>query len=146
MGNVSYALKWFKISTNFLSLVPMQLCDMHFISGKIDQDEFLAVLYQRDFDIENETYFPTYPMADHAEELFQTIKCMPFNELRKRLIDHSQLLQSFRHFMILRMEPTKEQTDGVEIPSVLQKNVIIKRYKRGESIASQQQLCKMHFI
>ena len=51
MGNVSYALKWFKISTNFLSLVPMQLCDMHFISGKIDQDEFLAVLYQRDFDL-----------------------------------------------------------------------------------------------
>ena len=115
-----------------LFLVPLQSCDLDYLCGEISDDQFLAILYQRDFDIENETYFPTYPLATRAEEQFQEIKNTSFSVLKKRLIKHAQLLQQFRHFMIIRLEPTEEPIDGIEVPTVLQKNIIIKRYEKGE--------------
>lgn len=107
--------------------------DLTFISGKIDENEFLASLYVRDEAAEVNQYVYQFLTNTELEEIGQSIKKLHVNTLADRLLKHADLTTDFRHFQILRFEPYNEieTLDLQSVPFLLSKTANLKRYYAG---------------
>ena len=107
--------------------------DLAFISGKIDENEFLASLYVRDEAAEVNQYVYQFLTNTELEEIGQSIKKLHVNTLADRLLKHADLTTNFRHFQILRFEPYDEieTLDLQSVPFLLSKTANLKRYYAG---------------
>ena len=107
--------------------------DLAFISGKIDENEFLASLYVRDEAAEVNQYVYQFLTNTELEEIGQSIKKLHVNTLADRLLKHADLTTDFRHFQILRFEPYNEieTLDLQSVPFLLSKTANLKRYYAG---------------
>jgi len=107
--------------------------DLAFISGKMDQNEFLASLYVRDEAIEVNQYVDQFLTRAELDEIGQTIKQLHLDDLADRLLTHADLTTDFRHFQVLRIEPyTENETlDLQSVPFLLSKTANLKRYYAG---------------
>ena len=107
--------------------------DLAFISGKMDQNEFLASLYVRDEAIEVNQYVDQFLTRAELDEIGQTIKQLHLDDLADRLLTHADLTTDFRHFQVLRIEPyTEHETlDLQSVPFLLSKTANLKRYYAG---------------
>ena len=107
--------------------------DLAFISGKIDENEFLASLYVRDEAAEVNQYVYQFLTNTELEEIGQSIKKLHVNTLADRLLKHADLTTDFRHFQILRFEPYDEieTLDLQSVPFLLSKTANLKRYYAG---------------
>ena len=116
-----------------INLAPLGKHDLAFISGKIDQNEFLATLYVRDEAIEVNQYVNHYLTKAELEEIGEIIKSLHLNVLADRLLKHADLTNDFRHFHVLRFEPyTEIETLDLEsVPFLLNKTANLKRYNAG---------------
>ena len=116
-----------------MNLVPLGKRDLAFISGKIDQDEFLASLYIQDEAIEVNQYKHQFLTKIELKEIGKNIRNLHFNVLADRLLKHADLTNDFRHFQILRFEPyaEAEKLDPQNVPFLLSKTANLKRYYAG---------------
>ena len=117
-----------------INLAPLGKQDLAFISGKIDENEFLASLYVRDEAIEANQYVNDFLTNIELEEIGQKIKDLPFNILADRVLKHADLTNDFRHFQIFRFEPYDEieTLDLQSVPFLLSKTANLKRYYAGK--------------
>ena len=108
--------------------------DLAFISGKIDENEFLASLYVRDEAAEVNQYVYQFLSNTELEEIGHSIKNLHVNILADRLLKHADLTTDFRHFQILRFEPYNEieTLDLQSVPFLLSKTANLKRYYAGK--------------
>ena len=115
-------------------LAPLGKHDLAFISGKIDENEFLASLYVRDEAAEVNQYVYQFLTNIELEEIDQIIKDLHVNILADRLLKHADLTTDFRHFQILRFEPYNEieTLDLQSVPFLLSKTANLKRYYAGK--------------
>ena len=116
-----------------MNLVPLGKQDLAFLSGKIDQDEFLTSLYIRDEAAEVNQYPVQFLTQIELEEIDKKIRKLHFNDLADRLLKHADLTNDFRHFQILRFEPYAEveRLDLQNVPFLLSKTANLKRYYAG---------------
>jgi len=116
-----------------MNLVPLGKQDLAFLSGKIDQDEFLTSLYIRDEAAEVNQYPVQFLTKIELEEIDKKIRKLHFNDLADRLLKHADLTNDFRHFQILRFEPYAEveRLDLQNVPFLLSKTANLKRYYAG---------------
>ena len=130
---IAYALKVLFQALK-MNLAPLGKQDLAFISGKINQDEFLASLYIRDEAIEVNQYENQFLTNTELEEIGQIIKNLHVNVLADRLLKHADLTTDFRHFQILRFEPYNEieTLDLQSVPFLLSKTANLKRYYAGK--------------
>ena len=107
--------------------------DLAFISGKIDENEFLASLYVRDEAAEVNQYVYQFLTNTELAEIGQSIEKLHVNTLADRLLKHADLTTDFRHFQILRFEPYDEieTLDLQSVPFLLSKTANLKRYYAG---------------
>ena len=116
-----------------MNLVPLDKRDLAFLSGKIDQDEFLASLYIKDEAVEVNQYSVQFLTKIELEEIGKIIRNLHCNVLADRLLKHADLTNDFRHFQIIRFEPYAEDEtlDLQNIPFLLSKTANLKRYYAG---------------
>ena len=116
-----------------MNLAPLGKADLAFLTGKIDQDEFLVSLYSKDEAVEVNQYSVEILTKIELEEIGKIIRNLHFNVLADRLLKHADLTTDFRHFQILRFEPyTEDETlDLQNVPFLLNKTANLKRYNAG---------------
>ena len=127
--------------------------DFAFLTGVLNEDEFLGTLFVRDDQAELGENTPVFSKPSCVEGKIKLIQDMPFNELKRRLVKHAQLCSAFRHFSLLRLEPFEEkiQPKLEEIPFLLSKKCMLDRYYEGnlsnnfKVVYSTLYIKKMHF-
>ena len=119
-----------------MNLVPLCHEDLAFISGKINEDEYLASLYYRDEKIEVNEYETQFSNKTELEEIEASIRDLSPSELEERILIHANLTKDFRHFQILKLEPydESEPLNVQNVPFLLSKTANLKRYYEGNSI------------
>ena len=122
-----------------MNLVPLCHEDLAFISGKINEDEYLASLYYRDEKIEVNEYETQFSNKTELEEIETIIRNLPVNVLEQRILMHADLMKNFRHFQILKLEPYEESEslNVQNVPFLLSKTANLRRYYEGNSIQYQ---------
>ena len=119
-----------------MNLVPLCQEDLAFLSGKINEDEYLASLYYRDEKIEVNEYETQFSNKTELEEIETIIRDLSPSELEERILIHANLTKDFRHFQILKLEPydESEPLNVQNVPFLLSKTANLKRYYEGNSI------------
>ena len=122
-----------------MNLVPLCQEDLAFLSGKINEDEYLASLYYRDEKIEVNEYETQFSNKIELEEIETIIRNLPVNVLEQRILMHADLMKNFRHFQILKLEPYEESEslNVQNVPFLLSKTANLRRYYEGNSIQYQ---------
>ena len=108
--------------------------DFSFLTGDLNEDEFLCTLYIRDDQAElgENTFLFSKPAG--VEGKIKLIQDIPFDVLKHRLVKHARLCSAFRHFSLLRLEPFEEKVQPKleEIPFLLSKKCMMDRYFKGK--------------
>ena len=117
-------------------IVSVPLCkeDHLFLSGKIDGDEFLCSLYNRDMACELKNYSPTFSSIAEAQKALEIVKNLPFDDLKKRLFEMAELTRSFHHFKMIRFQVSEQDDypDLKNVPFLLSRKANLRRYYAGK--------------